>query len=77
MRVVVTCKNEGLVSGEVWSKFELTLAFTAVLVIARMRKIHSKMNSLEWSQHLTHCKSMGIFKALKGNLLCSMDWDLV
>ena len=27
----------------------------------QMRKIHSKVKVLEWSQHISHCKSMQIF----------------
>ena len=27
----------------------------------QMRKIHSKMKVLEWSQQIAHCKSMQIF----------------
>ena len=27
----------------------------------QMRKIHSKMKVLEWSQQISHCKSMQIF----------------
>ena len=33
---------------------------------ARMKKIHSKVKALEWSQHFSHCKSRGIFQTLKG-----------
>ena len=32
-----------------------------VLLSARMKKIHPKMEVLEWSQQLSHYKSMGIF----------------
>ena len=32
-----------------------------VLLSARMKKIHRKMKVLEWSQHFSHYKSMGIF----------------
>ena len=32
-----------------------------VLLSAIMKKIHPKMNALEWSQHFSHNKSMGIF----------------
>ena len=32
-----------------------------VLLPARMKKIHPKMKALEWSQHFSHYKSMGIF----------------
>ena len=33
----------------------------------QMRKIHSKMKVLEWSQQISHCKSMQIFMMLKGS----------
>ena len=32
-----------------------------VLLSARMKKIHPKMKVLDWSQHFSHYKSMGIF----------------
>ena len=31
------------------------------LLPVRMKKIHPKMMALEWSQHFSHYKSMGIF----------------
>ena len=34
---------------------------------ARMKMIQSKMKGLEWSQHFSHFKSMGIFEMLKGS----------
>ena len=39
-----------------------------VLLSARMKKIHSKMKVLEWSQHFSHNKSMGIFPDAQGQL---------
>ena len=39
-----------------------------VLLSARMKKIHSKMKVLEWSQHFSHYKSIGIFPDAKGQL---------
>ena len=39
-----------------------------VLLPARMKKIHSKMKALEWSQHFSHYKSMGIFPYTQGQL---------
>ena len=36
------------------------------LLYARMRKIHSKLKALEWSQYFSHYKSMGFFQTLKG-----------
>ena len=35
---------------------------------ARMKMIQSKMNELEWSQHFSHYKSMGIFLDAQGQL---------
>ena len=35
---------------------------------ARMKMIESKMKELEWSQHFSHCKSMGIFPDDQGQL---------
>ena len=39
-----------------------------VLLSARMKKIHPKMNALEWSQHFSHYKSKGIFPDAQGQL---------
>ena len=39
-----------------------------VLLSARMKKIQSKMKVLEWSQHFSHYKSMGIFPDAQGQL---------
>ena len=39
-----------------------------VLLSARMKKIHPKMNALEWSQYFSHYKSMGIFPDAHGQL---------
>ena len=33
-----------------------------------MRKIHSKMKVLEWSQQISHCKTMQIFYDSQGKL---------
>ena len=38
------------------------------LLPARMKKIHWKMMVLEWSQHFSHYKSMGIFPNPQGQL---------
>ena len=37
-----------------------------VLLSARMKKIHPKMKVLEWVQHFSHYKSMGIFPDAQG-----------
>ena len=34
----------------------------------QMRKIRSKMKVLEWSQQISHCKSMKIFYDAQGKL---------
>ena len=34
----------------------------------QMRKFHSKMKVLEWSQQISHCKSMQIFYDAQGKL---------
>ena len=39
-----------------------------VLLSARIKKIHPKMKVLEWSQHFSHYKSMGIFQDAQGQL---------
>ena len=39
-----------------------------VLSLARTKKIHPKMKVLEWSQHFSHYKSMGIFPDAQGQL---------
>ena len=33
-----------------------------------MKKIHSKLKALEWSQHFSHYKSMGIFPNTQGQV---------
>ena len=39
-----------------------------VLLPARMMNIHPKMKALEWSQHFSHYKSIGIFPDTQGQL---------
>ena len=39
-----------------------------VLLPARMKKIYPKMKVLEWSQHFSDYKSMGIFPDAQGQL---------
>ena len=39
-----------------------------VLISARIKKIHSKMKVLEWSQPFSHYKSSGIFPDAQGQL---------
>ena len=39
-----------------------------ILLPARMKKIHPKKQTLEWSQHFSHYKFMGIFQDAQGQL---------
>ena len=39
-----------------------------VLLSSKMKKIHPKMKVLEWFQHFSHYKSMGIFPEAQGQL---------
>ena len=39
-----------------------------VLLSARLKKINFKMKVIEWSQHFSHYKSMGIFPDAQGQL---------
>ena len=39
-----------------------------VLLSAKMEKIHPKMTALDWSQYISHYKSMGIFPDAQGQL---------
>ena len=39
-----------------------------VLVTCKNEEIHSKMKVLEWSQQISHCKSMQIFYDAQGKL---------
>ena len=67
--VLIVCKNE-----EDPFKIEITRVVTTflplwlVLLSARTKKIHPKMKVLEWSQHISHYKSMGIFPDAQGQL---------
>ena len=56
------------VSDGILPKFKLIRAFKVDHVSARMKKIHPKMKVLEWSQHVSHYKSMGIFPDTQGQL---------
>ena len=39
-----------------------------IFLSARLKKIHPKMKVLEWSQHFSYYKSMGIFPDAQGQL---------
>ena len=55
--VMESCQNS--------NSFEL---LWLVLLSERVKKIHPKMKVLEWSQHFSHYKSMGIFSDAQGQL---------
>ena len=55
--MIESCRNSNL-SEFIW----------LVLLSARMKNIHPKMKVLEWSQHFSHYKSMGIFPDAQGQL---------
>ena len=50
------------------SEFELIQVLWMSLLLARMKKTHSEMKTLEWSQHVSHYKSMGFFPNAHGQL---------
>ena len=52
-----------------WSQhYLLIFQMLKGLLPARMKKIHPKMTALEWSQHFSNYKSMGIFPDAQGQL---------
>ena len=51
-----------------WRKIKLIQTLWKSLLPARMRKIHSKMKVLVWSQQISHCKSLQIFYDAQGKL---------
>ena len=57
----------GSVMESCWNSNSFMLLWL-VLLPARMKKIQSKMKALEWSQHFSHYKSMGIFPDAQGQL---------
>ena len=56
---------ESVVSGRNVNSFKLLCMPS---LPARMKMIESKMKELEWSQHFSHYKSMGIFPDAQGQL---------
>ena len=53
------------VSSRNWNSSKLSCMS---LLPTRMKMIHTKMKELEWSQHFSHYKSMGIFQDAQGQL---------
>ena len=54
-----------VVSSRKWNSSKLSCMY---LLPTRMKMIHTKMKELEWSQHFSHYKSMGIFQDAQGQL---------
>ena len=54
--------------GWVWRKNQTHSNFYVSPCNLQMRKIHSKMKVLEWSQQISHCKSLQIFYDAQGKL---------
>ena len=54
-----------VVSSRKWNSSKLSCMS---LLPTRMKIIHTKMKKLEWSQHFSHYKSMGIFQDAQGQL---------
>ena len=54
-----------VVSSRKWNSSKLSCNS---LLPTRMKMIHTKMKELEWSQHFSHYKSMGIFQDAQGQL---------
>ena len=54
-----------VVSSRNWNSSKLSCMS---LLPTRMKMIHTKMKELEWSQHFSHYKSMGIFQDVQGQL---------
>ena len=54
-----------VVSSRNWNSSKLSCMS---LLPTRIKMIHTKMKELEWSQHFSHYKSMGIFQDAQGQL---------
>ena len=54
-----------VVSSRKWNSSKLSCMS---LLPIRMKMIHTKIKELEWSQHFSHYKSMGIFQDAQGQL---------
>ena len=49
-------------------KFKLIQAFIVVLIVCKNDEDLFKIETLEWSQHFSHYKSMGIFPNAQGQV---------
>ena len=54
--------------GGIWPNFELIQASMYIRVICKNEDDSIKMNELEWSEHFSQYKSMGIFQDAQGQL---------
>ena len=57
-----------IIGDGILTKFKLIKAFMVGFVTCKNDEDPLKMKALEWSQHFTHYKSMGIFPASQGQL---------
>ena len=74
---ICKCPSEIQVGGH-WCPPERTMVSPRNLDLGttlpeRMKKIHSKMKALEWSQQIFHCKYMQIFTDAQGQLTSQSD----
>ena len=62
-------KGANSIIGEVTlTKFKLIQAFKVALLISKNKEDAFKLKALEWSQHFSHYKSIGIFQNAQGQL---------
>ena len=62
-------KGANFIIGEViLTKFKLIQALIVALLICKNKEDALKIESLEWSQHFPHYKSIGIFQDAQGQL---------
>ena len=50
------------------TKFKLIQALIVVLIVCKNEEDPFKLKALEWSQHFSHYKSMGIFPNAQGQV---------
>ena len=63
----MTGTGTGTVTGTRTTGGDYNSSFALRAVELKMKMIQSKMKGLEWSQHFSHYKSMGIFQKRKGS----------
>ena len=57
-----------IIGDETLTKFKLIQAFIVVLLICKNEEDQFKLKALEWSQQISHYKSMGTFTDAQGQL---------